>query len=174
VSLAEDLAADGPPEEEFHKGVANRMARKRVAAGALIRDPSGNVLMVESTYRTVWDIPGGVSEADESPYETCRREVREELGIEIPIGRLLVIDWVPQQGVWHDALLFVFDGGVMGPGLSGRFVLPIDEIVGVQLVSLDEACRHVRPSASRRLRAAVEALSKPSPTYLTFGRVVGG
>lgn len=31
----------------------------------------------------VWDLPGGHIEADETPSETVRRELREELGIEV-------------------------------------------------------------------------------------------
>lgn len=57
------------------------------------------------------EIPGGVAEHDESPLDACRREIREELGFELAIGDLLVVDWVPAHGVWFDGLMFIFDGG---------------------------------------------------------------
>ncbi|MCW2930382.1 MAG: ADP-ribose pyrophosphatase, partial [Actinomycetia bacterium] len=55
------------------------LARKRMAASALFRDEAGRVLLVEPTYKPVWDLPGGAVEAEESPHAACRREVREEL-----------------------------------------------------------------------------------------------
>jgi hypothetical protein len=36
--LDDDLLAEGEPEKEFIPGIAAKMPRKRVAAGALIRD----------------------------------------------------------------------------------------------------------------------------------------
>src|ERR671927_1608745 len=104
------------------------MARPRVAAGMLVHDDQGRVLMVRPTYKDGWDIPGGYVEPDESPTDAARRELREELGVDRDPGRLLVVDWAPhpQEG---DKLLFVFDGGVLSSGdfdaLQGRRRLPL-------------------------------------------------
>jgi ADP-ribose pyrophosphatase YjhB (NUDIX family) len=46
-------------------------------------------------------------EEDETPLEACRREKREELGMDLSTGRLLVVDWVPRQSVWSDMMNFV-------------------------------------------------------------------
>ena len=40
------------------------LARKRMAAGALYRDGSGKVLLVDPVYRDTWDLPGGAVEAE--------------------------------------------------------------------------------------------------------------
>ena len=55
---------DGPqqPEREFVPGIAARMPRKRVSAGALFRDAAGRILVVEPTYKDSWEIPGGIVE----------------------------------------------------------------------------------------------------------------
>jgi 8-oxo-dGTP pyrophosphatase MutT (NUDIX family) len=174
--FAADLLADGPPEAEFEPGVASRMPRKRVAAGAVIRDPGGRLLMVEPRYKPTWDIPGGIVEADETPLDACRREIREELGLDLPVDRLLVVDWVPRRGVWHDAVLFVFDGGTVTPDQLAAVTLPPDELAAVRLVCLDQATDHIRPSMQRRLRAALDVADAgasgivPGPAYLHFGR----
>ena len=44
----------------------------------ILRDNIPNI-----PYPNMWDLAGGGREDDESPYETMRREVKEELGIDI-------------------------------------------------------------------------------------------
>src|SRR3954471_408522 len=88
------------------------MARPRVAAGMIVHDDQGRVLMVRPTYKDGWDIPGGYVEPDESPAQAAEREVSEELGLHRPPGRLLVVDWAPHPAE-GDKLLFVFDGGIL-------------------------------------------------------------
>ena len=55
------------------------MATPRVAAGALIRNPAGQILLVKPTYKDGWDIPGGYVEPGESPGAACLRELKEEI-----------------------------------------------------------------------------------------------
>ena len=39
----------------------------------------------------MWDLPGGFVDVDESPEDSVRREIREELGVELEIQDLLGI-----------------------------------------------------------------------------------
>ena len=88
-------------------------ARKRVATDVLIRDTGGNVLLVNPTYKPHWDLPGGMAEANEPPRAAAERELREELGLTLAVGRLLVIDWDGPHGPWDDQLVLIFDGGTL-------------------------------------------------------------
>ncbi len=55
------------------------LPRIPVSAGAIILDQHGGLLILKPTYKSGWTIPGGIMEADgESPWDACRREVREE------------------------------------------------------------------------------------------------
>jgi ADP-ribose pyrophosphatase YjhB (NUDIX family) len=171
VTLNDDLLAEGEPEAEFEAGIAGRLPRKGVAAGALIRDQAGRVLLVEPVYKPTWEIPGGVVEENEAPLEGCRREIAEELGVQLPVTRLLVVDWIPRLGVWHDALVFVFDGGVLDPELAAGIRLPPDELAAAHFTTLDEAAGRLRPSSLRRLARALDvATTGKGPVYLQFGR----
>jgi ADP-ribose pyrophosphatase YjhB (NUDIX family) len=48
-----------------------------MAAGVLLFDADGRVLLVEPTYKPYWELPGGVVEADESPHTAACRELKE-------------------------------------------------------------------------------------------------
>ncbi|GAA1579180.1 NUDIX hydrolase [Kribbella karoonensis] len=162
-----DRAAEGEPEKEFNPGIAARLPRKTAAGGALIRDRAGRILFLEPTYKPTLDIPGGVVEYDESPYEACCREVKEEIGLDLEIGRLLVVDWVPAHGPWSDALAFVFDGGVLD---APTLTLDPTEARAHHFLTLEEATPHLRPSMTRRLTVAQHSLTTGLPTYTDFGR----
>jgi 8-oxo-dGTP pyrophosphatase MutT (NUDIX family) len=171
VSIAEDLLAEGEPEREFNPGIASRLPRKRVAAGVIFRDEASRILMVEPVYKPGLEIPGGIANEDESPLQACVREVREELGIDPPIGDLLVVDWVPRHGVWPDGIMFVFDGGVLPPEQLDRVRLQSDELSAIKYLTIDEIVPNVRPAMARRLRACLDALAAGRPLYLDFGRL---
>ncbi len=108
------LRDDPSPTEHggFRALLNSFLPRKRVIAQALVRDESGRVLMCHPTYKDDWDLPGGVVEVRESPREAAGREVLEELGLRLPMGRLVLADWLPPWGGWDDAMCLVFDGGV--------------------------------------------------------------
>ena len=59
--------------------------RFAVTAGAVITDARGRVLLLKHRFRpgTGWGMPGGFMEAGEQPEEALRRELREEVGLEI-------------------------------------------------------------------------------------------
>src|ERR1700720_4861099 len=83
-----------------------------VSAGALIFDQAGRLLILKPTYKSGWTIPGGVMEADgETPWEACRREVREECGIEVRRGRLACMDFRRPKPGRAGGIRFLFDCG---------------------------------------------------------------
>ncbi|WP_205629676.1 NUDIX domain-containing protein [Jiangella muralis] len=168
----DDVRAEGEPEREFHAGVAARLPRKSVSGGALVRDAAGLVLFLQPTYKPTLEIPGGVVEVDESPLAACRREVREELGLELPIGRVLVVDWIPVRGPWPDQLAFVFDGGVLEAATVARMTPDPVEVAGVEFLTLAAAADRLRPSMARRLATALLASDAGATMYAEFGRPV--
>jgi len=144
------------------------MATPRVAAGALFVNAAGAVLMLRPTYKDHGEIPGGYLEPGESPRAACVREVREELGIEPAIGRLLVVDWAPTESE-GDKMLFVFDGGILSEDLLGRIELQTDEIGDFGYCSEDQLSEFTVPRLARRLSAALDARADGSTRYLEHG-----
>ena len=135
------------------------LPRKRVAAGALVRDERGRICGVKGNYRPDWHFPGGTIEADESPAAGCEREIREELGLDLTVGRLLCVGWVQEEHDEHGALQFIYDGGVLDANTASRIVLPADELTDHRFVTLEEAAPLVSKRNLDRLRAALESIA---------------
>ena len=59
--------------------------RFTVTAGALIFNQKGQILLLKHRFRagSGWGLPGGFLETGEQPIEALRRELREELSLEI-------------------------------------------------------------------------------------------
>lgn len=146
-----------------------RQARKRVAADVLIRDDAERVLPVDPIYKPGRDLPGGMAEANEAPRDAAARELREELGLSLPIGRLLVLDWAPAREPWDDQLVFIFDGGTL-PIESVATLRTVDpELAGLEFVELSDAAQRMRPDIADRLRRACVMLDTGGTDYRERG-----
>jgi mutator protein MutT len=76
-----------------------------VGVGAIIVDAQGRLFLARrgrqaKNERGLWEFPGGSVEFGETLAEALRREIREEYGIEIAVGKLLdVVDHIlPEEG----------------------------------------------------------------------------
>ena len=90
---------------------------------AIIQD--GRVLLLQREDYEVWGLPGGMVEDDESLADAARREVLEEVGLQVELTRLV--------GVYSDVNLF--HRGVHGILFAGRIVggeLRVDPREGLQ------------------------------------------
>ena len=142
-----------------------KQARKRVAADVLITDRDGRVLLVDPTYKEGWDIPGGMVEANEKPRAAAERELREELGLTLTVGRLLLIEWVPPHGPWDDQLVFLFDGGTLDEAAVGNLRPTDEELAGLQFVTLAEAKPLLKPRLWSQLERALTARTSGGFAY---------
>ncbi len=148
------------------------LPRVPASAGALIGDGAGRLLVLKPTYKRGWTIPGGQIEADgESPWEGCRREVREETGLSVTAGRLACVDFLRPRSGRAGGLRFVFDCGSLPAARRRRIVLPEDEIAEYRWAEPDEALRLLRAPVRRRLS---QTLAAERPLYLEDGRPVAG
>ena len=142
------------------------------SAGALILDQAGRLLILKPTYKSGWTIPGGVMEADgETPWEACRREVREECGIDVRHGRLVCMDFRRPRPGKPGGIRFLFHCGAIGDESLAAIVLQPEEISEYRLAPLAEALQLLRQPIRRRVQAATSARGL---VYLEDGRPAPG
>jgi 8-oxo-dGTP diphosphatase len=111
-----------------------------------------------------WTLPGGGVELEESVEEGTVRELREETGYDVELGRLLGVDTfvVPVEKRTTDSdrplrnVRVVYEARVVGGELTREVDgttdearwFPLDEVAGLDRVALvDVALRYARPSA---------------------------
>ncbi len=145
-----------------------------VSAGALIFDQASRLLILKPTYKSGWTIPGGVMEADgETPWEACRREVREECGVDVRHGRLACMDFRRPRPDRPGGIRYLFDCGQVDRTALADVVLQPEEISEYRLATLPDALGLLRGPIRRRVRAATRGQGK-RVIYLEDGRPVPG
>jgi 8-oxo-dGTP diphosphatase len=148
------------------------LPRKRMGAGVLFHDGIGRVMLVDPIYKDPWDVPGGIVEADESPHAAATREIEEELGLVITPGRLLVVDWVPAQPTRPDAVLYLFEGGILSAEQSAAIRLQDTELQAWAWVDMERIGERLTPLLTRRVTAAIHASLHGTTAYLEYGSPV--
>ncbi|MEZ4637208.1 MAG: alginate lyase family protein [Caldilineaceae bacterium] len=97
---------------------------------AIIQD--NRILLTQREDFEVWCLPGGGVEAGESLEEAARREVFEEIGLDVEITRLVGIYSIPEDGVGSGHIA-VFAGRATG----GELTLDPNEVIAADYFSLD-------------------------------------
>lgn len=137
-------------------------------AAVILRDETGRFLIERPTYRDHWLLPGGGIDPGEDPRGTARREVREELGLDVEVGRLLTMAWMPSR-VENGAPMgvhFLFDAGTIPRAqLERSVVLQESELDGWDLIDEDRA-EILSPWGAERARRALAVLRGDEPVDL--------
>lgn len=134
----------------------------KILAGAavLFRDTAGRVLILEPNYRDGWALPGGTIESDqgETPRAAAHRETVEEIGLDVPPGPLLAIDWM--SGTDRPPIAsYLYDGGVLSQEQLDAIVLQEEELDSWRLVPAADLDAYGPPWLASRIRAALAALA---------------
>ena len=151
-------------------GIPFVLPRIPASAGALLYDDTGRLLIVNPTYKAHWTIPGGVMEADgETPWEACRREVLEEVGLSVETGRLVAVDFLRPKPSKPGGMRFLFDCGVLDEAQAARIVLQEDELSEFRFAEPGKALDLLSGPLRRRVGAALKA-GDHGCVYLEDGR----
>ncbi|MEV6728264.1 NUDIX hydrolase [Streptomyces sp. NPDC051364] len=158
---------------------SHRAARPKAvtAASVLFTDSAGGILLVEPSYGRPgrWNLPGGGVDSDlgETPRAAARREVHEELGLDLEPGRLLGVNWAHKPG-YPARIRFLYDGGVLDGATLARIRLAPFELLRWRAVPAAELRPLVKPSLRRQIEACLRARTEGTgPLELHAGRPAG-
>ena len=152
IQLARLATDPEPTSREGFIGVLNAgLPTKRAISQGLIRNNAGEFLLCELSYKQDWDLPGGVVDPHESPAHAVIRELREELQVDVAPQSLVAVNWLPSWHGWDDAVLFVFDLGVLDDVVE-RAQLEPHELRSLHWCTLEDAERSAAPYVTRMLR----------------------
>ncbi|MFE5678399.1 NUDIX domain-containing protein [Streptomyces erythrochromogenes] len=145
------------------------------AASVLFTDADGRILLVQPAYGRTdrWNLPGGGIDSDlgEIPRAAARREVHEELGLDLAPGRLLAVNWSHKPGR-PARIRFLYDGGVLGAPDLARIRLDPTELLQWRTVPPEELPALVKGALRRQITACLEArASGAGPLELHAGRL---
>jgi 8-oxo-dGTP diphosphatase len=128
--------------------------RSHLGAGAVIFDSQGRVLLVRQSYgRRSWELPGGGRRPKEPLDSAVRREVREEIGVEVATAELCGVYYEPGVDQHHFAFRCELVAGVE-PRPSSPEILecgywPLDALprpmTDFTLQRIIDAKRHSKP-----------------------------
>ncbi len=165
------LAEDPLSGHECFTGVMNSVTpRKRLIAHALVTDAAGRVLLCETSFKPDFELPGGIVEPHESPLTGLLRELAEEVNAELPIGRLLVADWLPPYLGWEDALELIFDSPTLDAAGASALIPDGREIAALHWLDPFDAAARMTEGAARHLLGALSARAMGTTVYLEGGR----
>lgn len=142
-------------------------------AAVLIRHPEQpeKFLLVRQANSDWAVLPGGKAHWDESPRSTARREAAEETGVEVEVGRLLVLNWLSGQGLPSGAypcLMTTFAGTIRADQVD-QLTVPDGELREHLWWTVEEAAQGGRlaPIVLANVHAALRAaLSTDGTAYL--------
>jgi len=137
-----------------------------VGASALIWDPDGErILLTRRSDNGRWCLPGGRVDPGESVSETCAREVLEETGLSVKVGKLIGVYSDPNMLLTYDdgnkyhLIALHFDASITG----GELVLS-NETTDIGFFSIDEMSKI--DVMEHHLQRIEDGISKQTETFI--------
>jgi ADP-ribose pyrophosphatase YjhB (NUDIX family) len=105
----------------------------KVAHKAAI-EKDGKVLLVKSLSDEFWDIPGGRIHCGEKPAQALKREMKEELGIDVIVGSPFFADLIISTKTKEERYFICFNASLADPNAE----LKLDQEDAEQLLWISE------------------------------------
>jgi len=90
------------------------LPRKRSASAVILKNKNNEWLLLRTDYHDgKYTFPGGIVNQYESAWEGAKREVNEEINLDINILKILTIVNISHQTINDEMVIYFFDGGLV-------------------------------------------------------------
>ena len=127
-------------QQNYIKWLRSKVGHEKIIlifAGGCVFNEKGEVLLQRRADSNKWGFPGGAIEIGETPQMTAVRELKEETGLDVEVGRLIGIytdfDMQYSNGDKAQSICVAFELTVVGGELS----CDKDETLELKYFSLD-------------------------------------
>lgn len=128
-------------KKDYIKWIRGKVGHEKIVivyAGGCIFNESGEVLLQKRADCNKWGFPGGALELGETPEMAAKREVKEETGLDVAVGKLIGVytdcDVVCANGDKVQSICIGYEMSIVGGGL----VCDKDETLELKYFSLDD------------------------------------
>lgn len=135
-------------------------------AGAcgMVFNKQGEILLCHRTDRDIWNLPGGVIDHNESPWDAVIREVYEETGLKVSLKKLAGIYFKKRPKIGgQEMLIFNF----LCERLAGR-IRTTNEAQDVKFFPTNKLPKKINPNSRKRI---MDYLKNPDKTVYQAQRV---
>ncbi len=142
-------------EEIPYKSPSKKRPHHQIGVGIIMNDDNEVLIALrpnDAMLGGLWEFPGGKQKADEEMEETVKRELNEELGVDVSINKpFMKLDHAYSHfKITMHAYLCVLEDGTPEPNSSQE----------VRWISIDELENYPFPKANRRLTEKLMDLNK--------------
>jgi 8-oxo-dGTP diphosphatase len=141
---------------------------KWVAAGALIFDDQGRILLIRHRWRQAWEYPMGITDPGESPLDAAQRETYEEVGLKPTDFTLTAVDYFERSRTPNGSLALTFTCKVTAEQAK-HIKLDAFEVTDFRWVTRTEALKLISPRLHGRLQELLTAYDTGNTVYLHRG-----
>ena len=146
------------------------LPQKRMAVAALIFNEQGQILILKTSYKKYWLLPGGVVEKDESLAAALTREIKEEIDLDITNFKLAALDYCApnvRNGVQNtESLQILFDCGMIDSVAEALIIVDGDEVLEYKFCDVEETLKLLGKPLRKRVGSYLET---QIPLYLENG-----
>jgi len=143
-----------------------QLPKKQTGTAVLFFNSKSELLIVKPNYKEGWLVPGGAIEDRESPLQGAIREVKEEIGLDIPELKLIGVYYRTGNEIFGDSLKFIFSGGVLNDSQITEIKLQKEELEMMEFVPTEKALSLLSTSLKKSLPACLEAIKNKTVAYI--------
>ncbi len=153
-------------EHPHYRRWQESLPKQSLTSKVIVETPAGDWIIVKNPHHPNWQLPGGGVDLHETPRAAAKREVLEEINLEISEPQLLLVDSIVTRGEHGDGLMFYWKATVTEASLK-HIQFQVGELVDYRILPMDEAIALMSDSVQRRL-AAYFALSEEQQSAVVY------